>query len=194
MEISVSVLWIADIIILLQCKVQEKSCTGGPTVTDPGRHLFCTVSNAAFKDLTKITASYWSVWFSLVPLNLKASVVCEERVLVCERTPCYRRQVAPQHPTTNHGAGPLWGSECSGGCTPDPLSAAIPQCDNRTYSHTNILFMSYHTSVPHSLISCHGRQRNWIRGEIQTRAWLIWGIWFGLVFLNMFPCVGIQPQ
>lgn len=169
----------------LQCQGQEKSCTGGPTVTDPGRHLFCTVSNAAFKGSTGISAFYWSVWFSLLPLNLKASVLCEERVLVCERTPCYRRQIATQHPTTNHGAGPLWGSECSGGYTPDPLSAAIPQCDSRTYSHTNILFMFYHTSVPHTLISCHVRQRNWIQGEIQTRAWLISGVFGHLIWISL---------
>lgn len=138
-----------QIFIFLQDQVQEKSCLGRAAVIDLGRRLFCTVSNAAFKCLTETASS--SVWSSPCLLDLKASVVREERMLVCERTPRSWRQVATQHPTTSHGPRPVRGSQCSACYTPESLCAAVPECSNRTYSDTNILCMFYGKTVPHSI-------------------------------------------
>lgn len=80
-------------------------------------------------------------------LGLKASRMCEERMLVSGRTPCPWRQVATQYPTWSHGAGPVWRAQCPTCHTSEPLCPAVPQSSNTTHSHTNILCWFYHDSV-----------------------------------------------
>ena len=115
-------------------------------------------------------------------LGLKASRMCEERMLVSGRTSCRWRQGATQCPTRSHGPGPVRGAQRPDCVTPRTLCAAVSQPGNTTHWHTNILCWFYHNSVCDS----HGQNPS---GSVCRRC----GFNFRVSLWSFCREIGLQP-